>query len=135
MRILFLSRRDAGRGPMAAGIARQMLGADVMVSSAGVEHGRLQAAAVQSMREIEVDIAGYAPKLLALDGLGAVTLVVVVCERDVAGGLPTGVRKLHWPLVDPAEPLAAEAVLLQRYRDTRVALSKHVMMLAKMKLG
>ena len=135
MRILFLSRRDAGRGPMAAGIARQMLGTEATVASAGVELGRLQPTAVQSMREIKLDIAGHEPRLFAPEGLTGVTLVVVVCERDVAGGLPKGVRKLHWPLVDPAEPMAAEAVLLQRYRDTRIALSKHVMMLSKMKIS
>lgn len=133
MRMLFVSRRNAGRSVVAAALARQIF-SEHEITSAGIEIAPLHPLAAQVMGEVDIDVSTHAPQLATRELYAGAHLVVVVCERDIAGNLPAGVRKLHWPLVDPLDPPAAASELLARFRDTRLALSKHLKSLNKMNL-
>lgn len=138
MRVLFLSRANAARGPMAMALARHMFPPDVTVDSAGIEKsgaGKTDPRAIESMKEINLDITGHQPKIVKEGDLANQDLVVIVCERDVAGTLPIGVKKLHWPIMDPTDPPAPEAEMKTRFRDTRMALAKHLKAIGKLKKG
>jgi arsenate reductase len=132
LNILFLSRRDGGRGPMAARIARQLLATEHKAVSAGVESGLVHPLVAECLAEIGLELGAHKPRVIEPDDLRFFDLVVVVCERDIAGPLPRGVRKLHWPLVDPLDPPAPKAELVARFRDIRTALEKHIKGLIKM---
>jgi arsenate reductase len=134
LKILFLSRRDAGRGPMAACIARQRLGAEHQIASAGVEPGSLHPMVAECLAEGGMQLGEHRPRVVAPEDVALFDVVVVVCERDVAGHLPRGVHKLHWPLVDPLDPPAVKAEIRARFRDTLVALDKHIKRLAKLEM-
>lgn len=120
---------------MAEALARQMFGAEIEVLSAGVEPGgKLHALALASMREVELDISMQQVKLLKAVDATNLNLVVVVCERDVSiDHLPKTVKKLHWPLMDPLDPPAAETELKNRFLDLRIALSKHLKGIGKVR--
>jgi len=136
MRVLFLCSDNGARSQMAEGIARQMFAGEMTAVSAGVERGRLHPLAVETMREIDLDIADQQPKTLAdIDDL-EFDLVVVVCERDISTGLlPATCKRLHWPIMDPATPPASQEVLRRRFRDTRTAIHQHLKIMARTKPG
>ncbi len=120
---------------MAEALARQMFGAEIEVLSAGIEPGgRLHPLALASMREVDLDISKHQVKLLMAVDAGNLSLVVVVCERDVSvDHLPKAIKKLHWPLMDPLDPPASENELKNRYLDLRMALTKHLKGIGKVR--
>jgi arsenate reductase len=136
MRILFLCRDNGARSQMAEGLARQMFAGEHEVLSAGVEPAtRIHALVLESMREINIDLGGYRAKGVGQLPEGAIDLVVLVCERDISADvLPRAIKRLHWPIMDPFDPPASDTELRRRLRDVRMALSKHLKGLAKMKI-
>jgi arsenate reductase len=135
MRILFLCKDNGSRSQMAEGLARQMFGTEIEVLSAGVEPGgKLHPLALASMREVDLDISQHQVKTLSAVNAEELNLVVVVCERDVSiDRLPKTVKKLHWPLMDPLDPPASESELKNRFLDLRIALSKHLKGISKVR--
>jgi arsenate reductase len=132
---LFLSHRDAERSQIAAALARQMFGAGLRVESAGIEAAPLHPMTIETMQEINIDIRGASPKTVDTLDLSGLTLAVVIESRDIAPPLPSGVKKLHWPLMSPLDPPTSDqAVLRARFVDVRTAISKHLKMLGKMKV-
>ena len=105
---------------MAEGWGRQLSG-DHAFRSAGIEaHGR-NPRAIAVMQEAGVDISGQESTRLTDEMLGWADLVVTVCGHadDNCPVLPASVRKLHWPLEDPAKATGDEASVMQVYRDSR----------------
>ena len=100
--ILFLCVANSARSQMAEGLARQILGPDITVLSAGSEPSTVNPYAVEAMAELCVDIAGQRSKSVDEIDVGAVDLVVTLCAEEVCPVLPGRVRRLHWPIADPA---------------------------------
>ena len=135
MRILFLCKDNGARSQMAEALARQMFGAEIEVQSAGAERGvGVHPLAVACMREVNLDISGHKVKTVGSVNPSTLDLCVVVCEREVSVDLvPKGVKRLHWPLMDPLDPPAAEPELKRRFVDLRMALTKHLKTVGKLK--
>jgi arsenate reductase len=135
MRILFLCKDNGSRSQMAEALARSMFGSEIDVLSAGVQPGgRLHPLALASMREVDLDISHHQVKTLQHVDATTLNLVVVVCERDVSiDHLPKTIKKLHWPLMDPLDPPAPEQELRNRFLDLRIALSKHLKGIGKVR--
>lgn len=126
-RILFLCVANSARSQMAEGLARHMLGDDVEVSSAGSEPTTLNPYAVEAMAEVGIDISGQRSKPIDAIDTGALDLVVTLCAEEVCPALPGSVRRLHWPIADPAssEPLAPDA-MRDRFRAARDQISGRI---------
>src|ERR1043166_8646448 len=60
--LLFACTMNAVRSPMAAAIARHLLGRSVFIDSAGVKAGDLDPLAGEGMEEIGIEIAGHQPR-------------------------------------------------------------------------
>ena len=100
--VLFLCVHNAGRSQMAAGWLRHLAGDRVEVLSGGSAPAeQVNAAAVASMREVGVDIAGQSPKPWTEETLGAADVVVTMGCGDACPVYP-GKRYLDWQLEDPA---------------------------------
>jgi arsenate reductase len=119
--ILFLCTGNSCRSQMAEGWARSLGAGKVAVQSAGIEaHGKnLRAIAV--MAEDGVDISGQESKRLTDSMLEWADLVVTVCGHadERCPLLPPLVRKLHWPLDDPAKAAGEEAEIMSVFRASR----------------
>lgn len=102
MRILFLCVDNSARSQMAEGLARAMLPASVEVASAGLEPGRLNSMAVEALSERGIDISRHDPKSIVNVSTETADLVVVLCSQDVCPFLSGLVKRLHWPIADPA---------------------------------
>ena len=130
--ILFLCTGNSCRSQMAEGYARHMSGAAgsgaVEVWSAGIEaHGKnLRAIAV--MAEDGVDISNQESTSLTGEMLEWAGLVVTVCGHadERCPALPSGTRKEHWPLDDPARATGSEEEIMQVFRASRDEIKRRV---------
>jgi arsenate reductase len=102
VRILFLCVANSARSQMAEGLARALLPASVEVASAGSAPGRLHPLAIEAMDEANIDISGHWSKPLEEVTPGAADLIVTLCAEEVCPFVPGPVRRLHWPISDPA---------------------------------
>ena len=100
--VLFLCVHNSGRSQMGAGFMRS-LGADsVRVFSGGSEPAsKVNPSAVEAMREVGIDIAGYVPQKWSMEMLHDVDVVVTMGCGDTCPYIP-GKRYVDWPLDDPA---------------------------------
>ena len=100
--VLFVCVHNAGRSQMAAGRLARHAGDRVAVRSAGSDPAdSVNPAAVEAMREVGVDIANAAPKLLSTDSVQEADVVVTMGCGDACPVFP-GKRYEDWELEDPA---------------------------------
>jgi arsenate reductase len=121
MNILFLCTGNSCRSQMAEGWARLFGGAEHTVESAGIEaHGK-NPRAIAVMAEKGVDISGQESTIVDRRMLQQADVVVTVCGHadEMCPALPPSVRKVHWPLADPARATGSEVEILAAFRATR----------------
>jgi len=100
--VLFVCVHNAGRSQMAAGWLRHLSKGRVEVYSGGSMPGAdLNAAAVEAMREVGVDISSEFPKPFAVEIVQAADVVVTMGCGDTCPIFP-GKRYEDWALDDPA---------------------------------
>ena len=116
---LFLCVANSARSQMAEGLARRIAPPGVHVYSAGSEPGSVNPLAVRAMAEIGVDISGHRSKSIDEIPVDGVDVVVTLCTEEVCPVFPGPVRRLHWPVDDPARAGGTEAERLEAFRRTR----------------
>ncbi|MDB6090780.1 MAG: Arsenate reductase [Gammaproteobacteria bacterium] len=120
-RILFLCVANSARSQMAEGLARSLLGSEVDVLSAGSRPSTVNPYAIEAMAEIGIDLSAQHSK--SVDGVdaAAVNVVITLCADEVCPILPGRVRRLHWPIPDPAssDPTLSRAEMQKRFRAAR----------------
>jgi arsenate reductase len=118
-RVLFLCVHNSARSQMAEGFARAVAPAGVEVWSAGISAGALHPVAVEVMREAGIDISAQQAKSIDDVPWREADTVVTLCgeAEEVCPAVAAGVRRVHWPLSDPAQAPAADA--LRVFRDVR----------------
>lgn len=128
IRILFLCTGNSCRSQMAEGWGKQ-LGHDIAeFASAGIEaHGK-NPRAIAVMREAGVDISGQVSTRVTDDMIRQADIVVTVCGHadEHCPVLPPGVKKIHWPLSDPAKATGTEDEILAQFRTTRDEVRRRV---------
>lgn len=126
--VLFLCTGNSCRSQMAEGWARELGGAAFAVESAGIEaHGK-NPRAIAVMAEAGVDIVGQESTVVDEAMLRRADVVVTVCGHadEVCPALPPAVRKIHWPLTDPARATGSEAEIMAAFRATRDEVERRV---------
>ncbi|GEN94480.1 arsenate reductase (thioredoxin) [Pediococcus ethanolidurans] len=133
--IYFLCTGNSCRSQMAEGFAKKILGDQWRVASAGIETHGLNQRAVKVMAEKQIDISKNNSKLIDLQYLNTSDLVVTLCgdARDRCPVTPATVRKLHWPLPDPAQAQGSETEILQVFRKVRDEIEQRIKQLAQTK--
>jgi arsenate reductase len=100
--VLFLCVHNAGRSQMAAGWLRALAGDAVDVFSGGSDPGsEVNAAAVEAMSEVGIDIANEFPKPWTDEIARAADVIVTMGCGDACPIFP-GKRCEDWELTDPA---------------------------------
>jgi arsenate reductase len=126
--VLFLCTGNSCRSQMAEGWARALGGRGVAVESAGIEaHGK-NPRAIAVMAEAGVDIGAQESTVVDDAMLRRADVVVTVCGHadEVCPALPPAVRKIHWPLSDPAKATGSEAEIMAAFRATRDEVERRV---------
>ena len=107
--VLFVCIHNAGRSQMAAALLEHHAAGRVTVRSAGSTPAEeVNAAVVQAMAELGIDISAERPKRLTTAGVEAADVVITMGCGDACPIFP-GKRYLDWVLDDPAG-LGVEAV-------------------------
>ena len=128
MNILFLCTGNACRSQMAEGWARHLGGDTIEVQSAGIEaHGK-NTRAISVMQEAGIDISQQQSTRVTAEMLAAADLLVTVCGHadEHCPAVPAGIKKIHWPLEDPAKATGSEAEIMQVFSATRDDIRKRV---------
>lgn len=100
--VLFVCVHNAGRSQMAAGFLTHLAGDAIEVRSAGSAPAEsINAAAVEAMREVGIDISDQSPKILTVDAVEASDVVITMGCGDTCPVFP-GVSYRDWVLEDPA---------------------------------
>jgi arsenate reductase len=107
--VLFVCVHNAGRSQMAAALLDHHAQGRVRVRSAGsAPAGEVNAAVVQAMAEVGIDISKAFPKPLTEEAARAADVLITMGCGDACPVYP-GKRYLDWHLADPAGQ-AVEAV-------------------------
>lgn len=128
LNVLFLCTGNSCRSQIAEGWLRALGGSAVSAQSAGIEaHGK-NPRAIAIMQEAGIDISGQESTIVTQDMIAAADVVVTVCGHadEQCPVLPSGVRKLHWPLSDPAKATGTAEEILAEFRATRNDIEKRV---------
>ncbi len=104
---------------MAEGLARARFGERARVQSAGSAPSAVNPLAVRAMAELGIDISGQWSKRVDSIDPATVDTVVTLCADEVCPAFPSRVRRLHWPLPDPAGAPGSEDDRLARFRAVR----------------
>ncbi len=127
-KILFLCVANASRSQMAEGLARNILGADIEVISAGSQPKQLNPNAVKAMAEIDIDISHHQAKSVDSIDKSVIDLVVTLCAEEVCPIFQGKAKRLHWPIMDPDsdDPALSQQDIEQRFRNARDQLKKRI---------
>jgi catechol 2,3-dioxygenase-like lactoylglutathione lyase family enzyme len=100
--------------------------------SAGSMPSSLNPHAIEAMAEIGIDISGQAAKSVDAIDTAQVDLVVTLCADEVCPVLPGRVRRLHWPVADPAssDPALTPDEMRVRFRTARDQIKARIDVLA-----
>ncbi len=120
-RVLFVCTGNSARSQMAEGFARAYGQGKVQAFSAGVEPKGLNPYAVEVMREHGIDISRQRSKALSEDLARTMDCVVTVCgnAEERCPLLPPGVKRIHWPLEDPARDTGSPEEIREVFRRSR----------------
>ena len=119
--ILFLCVANSARSQMAEGLARDMFGPDFRIQSAGSAPTRVNPHAIAAMRDIGIDITGHRSKIVDEIDPASVDLVITLCAEEVCPVMPGRVKRLHWPIPDPAsdDPSLTPGQMQARFHAAR----------------
>ena len=122
--ILFLCVANSARSQMAEGLARMLFGDRVPVQSAGSEPSQVNPYAIEVMREVDVDLTKHHSKSVETIDPATVGTVITLCAEEVCPVFLGRVRRLHWPIPDPASKDASipREEMLARFRTARDAI-------------
>lgn len=100
--VLFLCVHNAGRSQMAAGFLRHLAGDTIDVFSGGSDPGhQVNAAAIEAMNEVGIDISNEFPKPWTDEIARAADVIITMGCGDACPVFP-GKRYEDWELQDPA---------------------------------
>ncbi len=124
--LLFLCVANSARSQMAEGLARARFGTRARVASAGSSPTAVNPLAVAALGEIGIDIRGQ--RSTGVDDVDPVTvdMVVTLCAEEVCPVFPGRVRRLHWPMPDPAGASGSDAERLERFRAVRDEIARRL---------
>lgn len=124
--VVFLCVANSSRSQMAEGLARAKSPPNWRFFSAGSQPGSVHPLAVKAMSEIGIDISGQRSKGLDQVPLEEADLVVTLCAEEVCPLVPGGVRRIHWPIPDPATVPGSEAARRAAFRAARDEIARRL---------
>jgi len=113
---------------MAEGFARVYGQEAVEAFSAGVAPKGLNPLAVEVMRERGIDISEQTSKAFSEALAQTMDYVITVCghAEEQCPRLPSEVKRLHWPLEDPAQATGSADAVREAFRRSRDEIERRV---------
>lgn len=129
-RVLFLCTGNSARSQMAEGFLRNLAGERFEAISAGIDPTVVNPLAIRAMAEIGIDISQQRSKSAGslLKEPLQLGYLITVCDnaKERCPIFPGVVKRIHWPLEDPAAAAGTEAERLAVFRRIRDEVGRHV---------
>lgn len=127
-KVMFLCTGNSCRSQMAEGFLRHLGKGLFEVHSAGLFPAGLHPRAVNVMKEAGIDISGQKSKQINEKFLRKMDVVITLCgnaEAYCPMTLPE-IRRLHWPIDDPASGIGDEEKKMLEFRRCRDEIKKRI---------
>ncbi|GBF10470.1 arsenate reductase (thioredoxin) [Tepidibacillus sp. HK-1] len=126
--IYFICTGNSCRSQMAEGFGKKYANGDFEIYSAGVEAHGLNPRAVASMKEVGVDISQHQSEIIDPELLNKASYAITLCgdAEERCPYTPPHVKRIHWPLEDPAKATGTEEEIMSVFRKTRDVIDKLV---------
>lgn len=132
-KILFLCVANSARSQIAEGLAKRILGEKFLVQSAGSNpSGRVHRMAIQVLEEVGIDASEQFSKSWDQIDLQSIDLVVTLCAEEICPVVPSKVKKMHWPIQDPAMAQGSEEERLNAFRKAREEIQEKLLELKRL---
>jgi len=121
LKLMFLCTGNSCRSQMAEGFVRELGKGIIEAYSAGLSPAGLNGHAVKVMSEIGIDISQQKSKAIDGELLKTMDVIITLCD-NAAESCPwttPEIKRLHWPLIDPAAFYGSETDKLQVFRTVR----------------
>lgn len=131
--IYFLCTGNSCRSQMAEGWAKQLLGDEWEVRSAGIEAHGLNPKAVKAMNEVDIDISEQKSEMIDTEFLNSATMAVTLCgdAADRCPMTPAHVKREHWGFDDPAKAEGTEEEVWEVFRRVRDEIGDRIKLFAE----
>jgi protein-tyrosine-phosphatase/DNA-binding transcriptional ArsR family regulator len=128
VRVLFLCTHNSARSQMAEGILRHQGGNRVEVFSAGSQPAMIHPLAIQTLRNLKIDISHHHSKHLDEFVKQSFDYVITVCDRvrETCPTFPGHPDYIHWSFPDPVAVEGPTAVKERAFSDTATQLTTRI---------
>lgn len=126
--ILFLCTGNSCRSQIAEGFAKAFAPEGVKIYSAGLEPAGLNPYAVKVMAEVGIDISGQYSKSIDEIPAHEIDTVITLCgdAEERCPSFPGNVKRIHWPLPDPAKATGSQEQITRVFRSVRDEIKRRV---------
>ncbi len=126
--VYFLCTGNSCRSQMAEGFARHLAGDRWEVASAGIEPSVVNPLAVAVMAEVGIDISRQVSKPIDPELLHRAAVIITLCgdAEERCPVTPPRIRRMHWPLPDPAKATGSESEVRAAFRAVRDDIGRRV---------
>jgi arsenate reductase len=106
---------------MAEGYLRHFAGDTAQIYSAGIETHGVNPKAIETMKEVGIDISGHTSNNIKEYADIAFDFVITVCDhaKESCPYFPTHAVKLHYNFPDPAKATGTEEEIKEQFRSVR----------------
>ena len=121
LKVIFLCTGNSCRSQMAEGFARELGNGELEAYSAGLAPVGINPRAVTVMSEAGVDISKHSSDPIDEQLLNSMDVVITLCGNAESSCpmTPPQIKRLHWPIDDPAGATGTEKEILDTFRATR----------------
>lgn len=126
--VMFLCTGNSCRSQMAEGFTKELGKGMIEAHSAGLSPQRVNPRAIAVMKEIGIDISNQTSKSIDEELLKNMDVIITLCGNAAESCplTPPGIRKIHWPLQDPAKAEGTEEKILNEFRSIRDEIKERV---------
>lgn len=120
-KVLVLCTGNSCRSQMAEGYLRHFAGDTAQIYSAGIEKHGVNPKAIETMKEVGIDISGHTSNNIKEYADIAFDFVITVCDhaKESCPYFPTHAVKLHYNFPDPAKATGTEEEIKEQFRSVR----------------
>jgi len=124
--LIFLCVANSARSQMAEGLARATAPAGWRIHSAGSEPAVVHPLAIETMREIGIDISSHRSKGIDAVPLAEADFIITLCAAEVCPAVSGGAQRIHWPLPDPAAQGEMIRYQVDAFQNTREEIKRRL---------
>lgn len=120
-KVLVLCTGNSCRSQIAEGYLRHFAGDTAQIYSAGIETHGVNPKAIETMKEVGIDISGHTSNNIKEYQDIDFDFVITVCDhaKESCPYFPTQAVKLHYNFPDPAKATGTEEEIKEQFRSVR----------------